>query len=281
VKTGADAETLRRLESRVREQFVDGLPPHIWPSARSLTYSDHCNQSRFFVASHSEYLRLTPQQILGVFRDRNIIVHGHPFNHEYGWNLETFGRLYDIDKLTTVQGERRFTLIVMLLTWCFKAAHYVHSSRPEVRQFQGSLRDLFEITTTYPTDSCPPLNAISLPSAFRNHLVPSHELAQSRVPSSYATVYNVPDARKHTKWSLVRGKDAISPMHVDSEGFGTVIVVLHGSKYWIIATRIGDDNDICSVDSLGPNWDPYMVNRGANASRYRFEAVHLCKGDML
>lgn len=215
-------------------------------------------------------------------------MHGHQFNHEYGWNLETFGRLYDVDRLTTVQGERRFTLIVMFLTSCFTAAHYVHPSRPEVRQFQGSLRELFDITTTYPTDSCPPLNAISLPSPFRNHLIPSqwdciasHELAQSRVSASYATVFNVQDTRKHTEWSLVGGKDAISPMHVDSEGFGTVIVVLHGSKYWIIASKIGDDDDLCSVDSLGPNWDPYMVNQGANASRYRFEAVHLQKGDML
>lgn len=70
-------------------------------------------------------------------------------------------------------------------------------------------------------------------------------------------------------------------MHIDTEGFGTLVVVLEGRKYWIIGTRIGDDEDICCVDSLGPNWDPYVVNQGDNVSRYRFEAVHLQKGDML
>ena len=157
-----------------------------------------------------------------------------------------------------------------------------------MRHFQGTLRDLFEITTTFPADACPPLNAISLPAAFRNLLVPSkweciasHELAQSRVPASYRTLFNVPHTREQTEWLLIGSKDAISSMHIDAEGFAMLIVVLEGSKYWIVATRVGDDEDICSVDSLGPNWDPYHVNEGNNASRYRFEAVHLQKGDML
>lgn len=80
---------------------------------------------------------------------------------------------------------------------------------------------------------------------------------------------------------MIGGKDAISSMHIDSEGFGTLILVLEGSKYWIIATRIGDNEDISSVDCLGPNWDPYVFNQGEKLSRYRFEAVHLQKGDML
>lgn len=157
-----------------------------------------------------------------------------------------------------------------------------------MRHFQGTLCDLFEITTAFPADSCPPLNAISLPAAFRNPIVPSkweciasHELAQSRVPASYATLFDVPHTRGQTEWSLIGGKDAISSMHIDAEGFATLILVLEGSKYWIVATQIGDDEDIGSVDSLGPNWDPYLINEGRNASRYRFEAVHLQKGDMM
>lgn len=164
----------------------------------------------------------------------------------------------------------------------------MHLSKPEVRHFQGTLRDVYDITSTFPPETCPPLNAISLPAAVRNLLVPSkwdaiasHELAQSRVPVSYATLFDVPDTRKHTEWSLVGGKDAISSMHVDSEGFGTLVIVLEGRKYWIVATQIGDDEDISSIDSLGPNWDPYVINQGQTVSRYRFEAVHLQKGDML
>jgi hypothetical protein len=109
----------------------------------------------------------------------------------------------------------------------------------------------------------------------------SHEVAQSRVPSDYRTVFNVPDTKRHTEWSLIGGDGAISPFHVDSEGFGTVVVVLEGSKYWVLATQIGEDRNICSVDSLGPDWDPYHFNVRDNVNRFRFEAVHLTKGDML
>lgn len=67
----------------------------------------------------------------------------------------------------------------------------------------------------------------------------------------------------------------------DCEGLGTVVIVLEGRKYWAVATQIGDEEDVSTVDSLGPNWDPYLINRENNINRYRFEAVHLSKGDML
>lgn len=109
----------------------------------------------------------------------------------------------------------------------------------------------------------------------------SHEVAQSRVPSDYGMVFNIPDTKPHTEWSLVGGKGAISPFHVDSEGLATVVVVLDGSKYWIVATKFGEHEIISSVDSLGSNWDPYFVNVGDNVNNFHFEAVHLMKGDML
>lgn len=109
MKTGLDAETLRLLEQRVQEGFVDGLPPHLLPSARSLQYTPKSDQSRFFVSPHSEYMNLTSHQILGVLSQRHILVHGHPFDHDYGWNLESFARLYDVDRPTTVHGETNAT----------------------------------------------------------------------------------------------------------------------------------------------------------------------------
>lgn len=117
---GADAETLRQLEIRVQEGFVDGVPPHLLSSATSLIYTPNSNQSRFFVAPHSEYIQLNQQQILGVLRQRNIIVHGQSFNHEYGWNLESFARLYDVDRMTTVHGRRKFVHLDCDFTdYCF------------------------------------------------------------------------------------------------------------------------------------------------------------------
>jgi len=133
-----------------------------------------------------------------------------------------------------------------------------------------------------------PLNALSLPATHRNLTVPcqfgslaSHEVAQSRVPSAYEATFAVPNLRSTMEWSLVAGKGAISPFHVDSDGLCTVVVVLEGSKYWIVATRLGDQDNLSNVDSLGPDWEPYCVNDGDKIERFSFEAVHLQKGDML
>ena len=108
-----------------------------------------------------------------------------------------------------------------------------------------------------------------------------HEVALSHLPSGYAKLFDVPDTKVHTEWSLIGGNGTISPFHVDPKGFGTVVVVLEGSKYWIVATQFGDHECLSSIDSLGPTWDPYFINIGDNINRFCFEAVHLTKGDML
>lgn len=113
---GIDAETLRRLETRVQEGFIDGVPPHLLPTAQSLMYEPDSHQSRFFTAPHSEYVKLSSDTIQGVFRQRHILIHGNTFNYEYGWNLESFGRLYDVEMRTSIQGKSNFTLIIILLT---------------------------------------------------------------------------------------------------------------------------------------------------------------------
>lgn len=83
------------------------------------------------------------------------------------------------------------------------------------------------------------------------------------------------------EWSLIGSKGTISPFHMDACGLGTVVVVLEGSKYWIVMTEMAGRDAICSVDSLGPGWQPYVINDGDNIKRFRFEGVHLQKGDML
>lgn len=111
--------------------------------------------------------------------------------------------------------------------------------------------------------------------------IASHEVAQSRAPKTYTSVFDVPDLRDDIHWALVGAKRAFSPLHIDPEGFGTLVHVLYGSKYWMIVTKIGEDDDICSVDSLGANWNPYLINEGDNIERFQFEGVHLKRGDML
>ena len=101
------------------------------------------------------------------------------------------------------------------------------------------------------------------------------------MPPGYDTTFKVPDLRGHMEWSLIGSRGAISPFHVDSVGLSTAVVVLEGSKYWIVITQIGDLEIISSVNSLGPGWNPYFINDGDNVKCFRYEEVHLQKGNML
>ena len=94
-------------------------------------------------------------------------------------------------------------------------------------------------------------------------------------------MFNIPDIKPQMEWSLIGSRGTISPLHTDSDGLGTLIVVLNGSKYWILMMRFGEHEINCSVNSLRPKWDPYFVNNGNNADQYCFEGVYLQKGDML
>ena len=163
-----------------------------------------------------------------------------------------------------------------------------HPHKSNVPQHLGTLRELHNITTTLSNEECPPLNAISLAAHRRNLYVPSqfgsvasHEVAQSRIPPEYEAAFHVPNMKSLMEWSLIGSKGTVSPLHMDSVGLGTAVVVLDGSKYWIVVTGVGEHDIICSADSLGPVWNPYIVNDGDNTKRFRFEGVHLQKGDML
>lgn len=277
-KTGDDAQTLRKVEALIQASFKNGYPPHLQEDAKSLSYSPGSDQSRIFVASDKDFLKLQAREVQRILRERVILVHGISFEENYKWDLESFGRLFDVDRNVTVSVATLFN-------------HHDAS----LRHHEGTLRELYEKTTTLSTEGnspstekCPPLNAISLPVhpmstyiPFRFGTLASHEVAQSRLPSSYEAEYDVSRVKSVMEWCLIGNKGAISPFHLDSDGLGTVVVVLEGGKYWILATRLGDEDAITSVDSLGPNWDPYFVNNDENTKRFKYEAVHLQKGDML
>lgn len=115
IKTGEDAETLRRIESLIQAGFRNGLPPHLQPNANSITYAPESDQSRIFVTSHSEFSSLGARDIQKILRDRLILVHGNPLDYAYGWDLHSIGRVYDVDRTTTVHGEMSIPFIEHVL----------------------------------------------------------------------------------------------------------------------------------------------------------------------
>jgi hypothetical protein len=93
------------LEARIQADFKNGLPPHLQPNARNLEYIPGSEQSRIYVTSHSEFSKLHDKDVQRILRHRLILVHGNPIGYDYGWDLESFARIYDVDKTANVHGE--------------------------------------------------------------------------------------------------------------------------------------------------------------------------------
>ena len=90
IKTGDDTETLRRLESLIQNEFINGLPPHLQPNAKSRMYIPGSNPSRIFVASHSKFSILEDREVQGILRERIVLVHNNPLDYDYKWDLKSF-----------------------------------------------------------------------------------------------------------------------------------------------------------------------------------------------
>jgi hypothetical protein len=267
---------------------VDGRPPHLQPNARSLRYVPGSDQSRIFVASHSDFSRLEDREVQGILRERIILVHDNPLGYDYKWDLKSFARLYDVEKKTTIHGEMKLLLKNANFLNIGLVSTLFDDRDAGIRHHQGTLEDVYNITTSLSSEECPPVNAISLPAYPRSIFMPcqfgslaSHEVARSRVPLNYEEKFQVSDVKSQLEWSLIGGRGAISSFHVDSDGLGTAVMVLEGSKYWILATGLGEIDGICSANSFGGGWNPYVLNEGDNADQFSFEGVHLQKGDML
>jgi hypothetical protein len=100
-----------KVEALIQADFKNDLPPHLQPNAKSFAYVPGSDQSRIFVASYLEFKSLNARDIQKVLRERLILVHGVPFDYSYGWDLESFGQLYDVDKKVTVHGELRIPFV--------------------------------------------------------------------------------------------------------------------------------------------------------------------------
>ena len=50
-------------------------------------------------------MSLHPIEIQSILRDRLILVHGNPSDYSYGWDLESFGQVHNVDRTMSVHGE--------------------------------------------------------------------------------------------------------------------------------------------------------------------------------
>ena len=96
-KTGDDAQTLKKVEALIQASFKNGYPPHLQEDAKSLSYLPGSDQSRISVSSDKDFLKLQAREVQRILRERVILIHGISFEN-YKWDLESFSRLFDVDR---------------------------------------------------------------------------------------------------------------------------------------------------------------------------------------
>ena len=78
---------------------------------------------------------------------------------------------------------------------------------------------------------------------------------------------------EHLRWSLAATKDAFHPWHIDSDGYGTFVDVMTGSKWWIVARPKSSEK----VDIF--NTTTAFLEDGPD--RFEVEAILLLPGSKL
>lgn len=104
-----------------------------------MTYAPGSEQSRIFVASHSDFLSLEARDIQRILRERLILVHGNSFDYNYGWDLESFARLHDIDKKVSVHGETAVASVQCLSLKTTFSCHKGSSRAPRSSHTPGNI----------------------------------------------------------------------------------------------------------------------------------------------
>ena len=104
-----------KVEARIRAEFKDGLPPHLQPDTKNITYQPGTDQSRIYVSSCTEFSTMDPTAIQKILCHCVILIHGNKFDNNYGWDLKSFGKIYDVDKKVFVQG----IIIIFIFIYLF------------------------------------------------------------------------------------------------------------------------------------------------------------------
>ena len=84
---------------------------------------------------------------------------------------------------------------------------------------------------------------------------------------------------EHLRWNLAATKDAFHVWHIDSDGYGTFVNVVAGSKWWIVARPKDSPGCDLNTSSLLVHEEFSVDNAGENL--FDVEAILLQPGSEL
>jgi hypothetical protein len=111
---------------------------------------------------------------------------------------------------------------------------------------------------------------------FSDSLLASNERAWCETRGQFPFDQDSPPLADELSWGTAATQHATSWMHEDDDGFGTVVAVKTGAKYWVVA-RPRNKSANPSHIKFSVEWDPMTPN----VEDYEMEAVHLRPGHVL
>lgn len=84
-------------------------------------------------------------------------------------------------------------------------------------------------------------------------------------------------------WGTASTQDSTTWLHIDDHGLGTVVTVIAGMKYWVLAvpkeksSKGKGNGDVGTIDTFGDGW----AMGSACETKWDYEGILLCPGDTL
>ncbi|KAK0479777.1 hypothetical protein IW261DRAFT_1564436 [Armillaria novae-zelandiae] len=186
-----------------------------------------------------------PSATLETFRNYNIY-HYMRARHPLSWSLPNLSLVGNVDSLREVQDHQR----------------RASKETKDNINVNMSLRELFEEGLEQEGRV---LNALALPylSSFYPYdcssILSSHCRAFEHTSDMPADIFDTTYPVSATSFWLVATKGAISYMHCDCHGVGTVVEVLCGRKLWYIFRRRGSSADDSMIEEYMGDWAPGFI----------------------
>lgn len=100
-KAQVEYQILRNVQELVESNYINGIPRHHLPSARTLKKEE--GASIFFIADAADFVKLDTEVIQEIFRDRHIIVRNNA-QRDFEWSLETLSLVGGLYQSRDIQG---------------------------------------------------------------------------------------------------------------------------------------------------------------------------------
>jgi hypothetical protein len=270
-------QLLTEVVAMVESCYVNGAPPHMLPSAREINYNPG-GLSCIYVTDWTDFKVLSPSQIQEIFRHRHILVLNAPvetvmFDRE---GLETLGSLHASRHVQGLILHKSSVSCVCLL--CHVLVAELRAGTGPATHRPGTLEQL---RIAVEDEEHPRiLNMLDLPMGHLSQEPPpkyrqahfvfvlsiihgkcfdssfaSHEVAWQETRGQVGLVQQEPPVDTFS-WGAAATDAATTWIHMDDEGFGAVITVKAGAKWWAV---MKPRRDARPGDSLGNlrSWKAY------------------------